>query len=129
MPHECGGLGFEVIGAISLGLMPYSCEHCAEAPALKEKRGCLKPSIVPVWASDDKEYYSCPMLFANTALYDWRESYAFGQKFGGLQYDKLPSKWFDAWHAYESAVSRMQAMSNQKQSSGIEDLRRELNGR
>ena len=110
-------------------MMPFSCEHCAEVPALKEKRGCSKPSISPVWASDTTEYYSCPLLFASDVLYDWREQYAFGQKFGGLQYDKLPSKWFDAWHSYEAVINRLKAMESHGASSSIADLRRELNGK
>lgn len=127
------GTGFEVIAAIGLGALPFSCGECLEAPAkirkaVQKERGCTKPSKAAVWESDGKEWYSCPVKFAHSFLHDWVEQYNFAGKFGGMQYDKLPSKWFEAWHTYEAALRRLKPQAR-SESSGLDDLKAAIHGK
>jgi len=113
--------------------MPFSCEQCRSAPSalrrkIQRERGCTKPAKAAVWASDSNVYYSCPVKFAHPFLYEWLEQYRFGLKFHGLQYDRLPAKWFEAWHHYEACETRMQSKPNKPNIGGLAALKGAIHG-
>jgi len=118
---------------LSLGAMPYNCGDCSGASRsvtrqIRKERGCTKPSRAVVWRDEAREWYSCPMKFVHSFLYDWVEQYHFLKTFGGAKYETLPAKWFEAMQVYESAIRKYTPKHGQRTGGSLGDLKAALNG-
>jgi len=72
-------------------------------------------------------WHSCPIKFATKALYDWRESFVFAERFGGVKIDEMPAKWLDAWHCFEAAEAKLRPKQKANNSNSISALKGALN--
>lgn len=55
-----------------------------------------------VWATDEEEFYSCPLLWVSPAVVSWYEEYSYYKEFTGAApcFHKLHPAWLDAMREY-----------------------------
>jgi hypothetical protein len=68
------------------------------------------------------------MKFAHSALYSWRESMLYAEKFGAGEYDKQPAKWIEAWAYFDRVSAEMRPLVSRGGNQDLTDIKRQLDG-
>jgi hypothetical protein len=99
------------------------CRECSCDPTLKARWGCEEPTQYAVWATEEDEFYSCPLLWVTQIISDWYEEYAYYQEFTGAAPDinTLTQSWLDAMHAYKSYSSEFIELMHANKNQGSTD--------
>lgn len=81
-------------------------------PELKEQWACEVPSRIAVWEDGENEFYSCPMRFVTSYVYEWYSEHAYCERYHTIElYAKQNERFVAALNTYNSKLSHFRAMA------------------
>jgi len=79
------------------------CRACQSDPSLKKLWGCDEPTQDAVWATDEEEFYNCPLRWISEQIIDWYEEYSYYTEFPGAApiFGNMIPGWTEALQYYK----------------------------
>jgi len=100
-------IGLKVLAQVHAGNITYNCNICEEYQ--KEQLYCSGVSEIPVAIDEEMgEFYSCPIKWVSSSVYDWYDEYSYYQVFTGAapQYTTVSSRFWEATKIYKAEYDK-----------------------
>ena len=117
-----------MLAGIHAGDLQMDCVDCQ-----RDLNGCENPTQLPVWGTEEYEFYVCPMHFLTPQIISWGKHYNLIKNniSKPINYETTQAKWIEAIDIYELALTTCQNMKtkNDKLESSFKKLKDMKNAR